>query len=154
MYFSIFHCISCPVPPAAFFFSFLNPVSHFSVYLALKLQALGSGPADSDTHTVCQGSSTLSPLFGVLCVIYLSFPAVCYYSSCFCFSPLCICSHGDPRKGKRTFSALLIDGWSWDLNCCSGLIWLNRLQIVQSGSLFEKNVRLLLRIFILLHSTV
>lgn len=153
----VFSTVFPALSPLLLFFNFLffNPVNHFSVYLALKRQALGSEPTDSDTRTVCQSSSsTLSPLFGVLCLIHLTFPAVCYYSFCSCFSPVCICSHRDAGKGKRMFSALHIDDWSWDLNCCSGLIWLNRLHIVQSGFMFEKNVHLLLHIFILLHSTV
>lgn len=130
----------------------VDVVNNFSVYLVLTLHAFGSGPAGSGTHTLCQGSSALSPLFGVFCWIPLTFPALCSYSFCFCFSPLC--SHRDPGEGRRTLSALRTGGWSQDLNCCWGLIWLNRLEIVQSGSLFEKNVRLLLLIFILLHSTV
>jgi len=56
-------------------------VNHFAVYLALGQQALGSGPAGNDTHTVCQGSSAvISTLFGVLCLIQLTLPAVCCYS--------------------------------------------------------------------------
>lgn len=120
----VFSTIPCPVPPACRFFSlfFLTQyIISLSLYLALQQQALGSGPADSNTHTVCQGTSpTFSPLFGVPCLMYLTFPAVCYY--CFCFFPLCICSHRGPGKGKRTFSALHIDGQSWNLNCCWGLI--------------------------------
>lgn len=154
------HWISCPVPPACrWFFIFLTHwIISLSIHLALKQQALGSGPADSDTHTVCQDSSpTLSALFGVPCLIYLTFPAitVSYYCFCFSFFPLCICSHTEiQERVKKTFSALHIDGWNWDLNCFWGLIWLNTLHIVKSRFLFEKIVCVQLHIFILLHSTV
>lgn len=132
-------CISCLVPlPLLFFFSsFFNLVSHLSVYLAVTQQALGAGPADGDTHSLPRQFYTFSfiwcPLFDTshlsCCLLLLLLLLL--------LSTVCAFTQIQERVKERTFSALHIDGQSWDL-WRSGLIWWNSLHIVQSGSCLKR----------------
>lgn len=115
MYFLYF--LPCPPPSSVFFSSFFNLVSHLSVYLAVTQQALGAGPADGDTHSLPRQFYTFSfiwcPLFdtshlsAVSCLLLLLLLLL--------LSTVCAFTQIQERVKERTFSALHIDGQSWDL---------------------------------------
>lgn len=149
-----------PCPPCLqVVFHFFNPLNHFSLYTSGSQATSFRVRACRQRYTHCLPRQFSYTFCFIWCSLFDISHLSCYYCLLLLLlllllSTVHLFTHRDPGKGKKTFSALHIDGWNWDLNCFWGLIWLNTLHIVKSRFLFEKIVCVQLHIFILLHSTV
>lgn len=119
---------------AAFVFVF-NPVNHFSVCLALSAKA---GPQ-------CFPLYLLSPLWCISPPLLAAFASASLHGA-----P----AHTEFREGGKNIFCSSYWSLGLRLKLLLCLIWWNRVHIAQSRLLFEKDICLLLHIFIPLHSTV